>query len=125
MKKIFTSNAPAPAGHYSQAIVSNGLVFISGQLAITSDGQKMVDSPVEDQTRLIFNNIEAILGASGSALEQIVQVTIYISDGDNWGKVNETYIKIFGDHKPARAVVPTRDLHYGLAIEVQVIAEVG
>lgn len=124
MKKIHTDKAPTPAGHYSQAIVSNGMVYVSGQLAITSDGTKMIDATVEDQTKLIFTNISNILEAAGSALSKIVRCTIYISDGDNWGKINQTYIEIMGEHKPARAVVPTRDLHYGLAVEVTVIAEV-
>lgn len=124
MKKIHTDKAPTPAGHYSQAIVSNGMVYVSGQLAITADGTKMIDATVEDQTKLIFTNISNILEAAGSALSKIVRCTIYISDGDNWGKINQTYIEIMGDHKPARAVVPTRDLHYGLAVEVTVIAEV-
>jgi len=124
MKKIFTDKAPTPAGHYSQAIVSNGMVYVSGQLAIQADGTKLIGHPIEEQTRLIFTNIAAILEGAGSAMDAIVRATIYISDGEKWGAVNKTYIDIFGDHKPARAVVPTRDLHYGLDIEVTVIAEV-
>lgn len=124
MKKIRTDKAPIPAGHYSQAIVSNGMVYVSGQLAITADGTKMVDTPIAEQTKLIFRNIASILEAAGSDLEHVVRCTIYISDGEKWGEVNNTYTEIFGTHKPARAVVPTRDLHYGLDIEVTVIAEV-
>ena len=123
MKKIFTPSAPTPAGHYSQAIVSNGMVYVSGQLAIKPDGTKMIDASVIDQTKQIFKNIEAILKEAGSALDKVVRVTIYVSNGEDWAKVNQTYTDIFGDHKPARAIVPTRDLHYGLAIEITLIAE--
>jgi len=125
MIKVFTDKAPTPAGHYSQAVVSNGMVYVAGQLGIRPDGTKMIGEPIENQTRQIFENISAILAEAGSAIEQIVRVTIYVSDGDNWTRVNQTYMDIFGDHKPARAVVPSRDLHYGLDIEITVIAEVG
>ena len=125
MKLIFTDKAPTPAGHYSQAVLSNGMVYVSGQLGIRPDGTKMIGDPIEDQMRQIFINIEAILQEAGSSIAQIVRVTIYVSNGENWGRVNQTYIDIFGDHKPARAVVPTRDLHYGLDIEVTVTAEAG
>jgi 2-iminobutanoate/2-iminopropanoate deaminase len=124
MKKIFTDQAPTPAGHYSQAIVSNGICYVSGQLAITADGTKMVGAPIEEQTRLIFQNIAAILQAAGSSMDDVLRVIVYISNGDNWALVNDTYTEIFGDHKPARAVVPTRELHYGLDIEITVEAEV-
>jgi len=124
MKKIYTDKAPTPAGHYNQAIVSNGMVYVSGQLGIQADGTKLIGHPIEDQARLIFSNIGHILKEAGSGLDKVVRATIYISDGEKWGAVNNTYIEIFGDHKPARAVVPTRDLHYGLDIEVTVIAEV-
>jgi len=124
VKKIFTDKAPTPAGHYSQAIVSNGICYVSGQLAITADGTKMIGAPIAEQTKLIFKNIAAILDAAGSSLDDVVRVIVYISNGDNWALVNNTYTEIFGDHKPARAIVPTRDLHYGLDIEVTVEAEV-
>lgn len=124
MVKIFTNKAPTPAGHYSQAVVSNGMVYVSGQLGIKPDGTKMVGTPIEAQTKQIFDNISAILEASGSSIQHIVRVSIYVSDGKNWGRVNQTYMDIFGDHKPARVVIPTRDLHYGLDIEITVTAEV-
>ncbi len=124
MKLIYTDKAPTPAGHYSQAVVSNGMVYVSGQLGITPDGRKMIGEPIEAQTQQIFDNIGVILTEAGSNIDHIVRVTIYVSDGENWSNVNQTYIDIFGAHRPARAIVPTRDLHYGLDIEITVIAEV-
>jgi 2-iminobutanoate/2-iminopropanoate deaminase len=124
MKLIQTDKAPLPGGHYSQAIVHNGLVYVSGQLPIDPDtGEKQTGS-IEKQTRLVLQNVSAILDASGSSLNQVLKVTVYISDISLWGKVNEVYAGIFGDHRPARAIVPTRDLHFGFKIEVDAVAAV-
>jgi 2-iminobutanoate/2-iminopropanoate deaminase len=124
MKAILTENAPKPAGHYSQAIVHNGLVFVSGQLAIDSaTGEKKLGS-IEEQTEQVLNNIGAILKAAGSDLNHLIKTTAFIADNDLWGPVNETYKKVLGDHKPARAVIPTKELHYGFLIEIDAMAAV-
>ena len=124
MKLIETDNAPLPGGHYSQAIVHNGLVYVSGQLPIDpKTGEKQTGS-IEEQTSLVLQNLSAILEASGSSLSQVLKVTVYISDISLWGKVNEVYAEIFGDHRPARAIVPTRDLHFGFKLEVDAVAAV-
>lgn len=122
MKKIQTDKAPIPAGHYSQAVVHGGLVFISGQLPVDPlTGEKNTGS-IEEQTRQVLKNLSAILDASGSSIDQVLKVTVYISDISLWGKVNEIYAEVFGDHRPARAVVPTPELHFGFKIEVEAIA---
>ena len=124
MKSTRTDKAPLPGGHYSQAIVHNGLVYVSGQLPIDpKTGEKQTGS-IEEQTRLVLQNLSAILDASDSSLKQVLKVTVYISDISLWGKVNEVYAEIFGDHRPARAIVPTRDLHFGFKIEVDAVAAV-
>ena len=124
MKSTRTDKAPLPGGHYSQAIVHNGLVYVSGQLPIDpKTGEKQIGS-IEEQTRLVLQNLSAILDASDSSLKQVLKVTVYISDISLWGKVNEVYAEIFGDHRPARAIVPTRDLHFGFKIEVDAVAAV-
>lgn len=124
MKPTQTDKAPLPGGHYSQAIVHNGLVYVSGQLPIDPQtGEKQTGS-IEEQTNLVLQNLSAILDASGSSLNQVLKVTVYISDISLWGKVNEVYAEIFGDHRPARAIVPTRDLHFGFKIEVDAVAAV-
>ena len=122
MKSIKTDNAPAPGGHYSQAIVHNGLVYVAGQIPIDPRTGEKQSGPIEDQTRLVLQNLSAILEASGSSLNRVLNVTVYISDMALWGKVNEVYAEIFGDHRPARAIVPTRDLHFGFKIEVAAVA---
>ena len=124
MKPIKTDKAPLPGGHYSQAMVHNGLVYVSGQLPIDPQTGEKQTGAIEDQTRLVLENLSAILVASGSSLNQVLKVTVYISDISLWGKVNEVYAEIFGDHRPARAIVPTRDLHFGFMIEVDAVAAV-
>jgi 2-iminobutanoate/2-iminopropanoate deaminase len=122
MKSILTPNAPQPAGHYSQAIVHDGLVYVSGQLAIDPQtGEKRLGS-IEQQTEQALRNVAAILEAAGSGLDKVLKVTVYVSDIALWGRVNTVYAQFFGDHRPARAVVPTRELHYGFQIEIEAIA---
>src|SRR5262245_27877883 len=121
IKAISTPNAPTPAGHYSQAIVHNGLVYVAGQLPIDPrTGEKKI-GPIEEQTEAVLNNLRAVLEAAGSDMGRLLKMTVYISDISQWGKVNEVYARMLGDHRPARAVVPVRDLHYGFQIEVEAI----
>ena len=124
MKTIHTANAPAPAGHYSQAIVHGGLVYVAGQLPIDPAQPEHHLGPIEEQTEQTLRNVGEILKAAGSSLGQVVQMTIYVSDISLWGRINAVYAREMGDHRPARAVVPTRDLHYGYQIEIQAIAAV-
>ena len=121
---IQTPDAPAPAGHYSQATVHNGIVYVSGQLSIDSrTGERLLGS-IDAQTRQVLDNISAILKASGSHLSRVLKMTIYVSDIGLWDAVNSAYMEVMGDHRPARAVVPTSSLHYGFQIEIEAIAAV-
>lgn len=124
MKRIQTEGAPSPAGHYSQAMVHGGLVFVSGQLPMGPDGEPLADAPVEEQTRVVLRSVGAILEAADSGLDRVLQVTIYVSDIAHWPAVNEAYAEVLGVHRPARAVVPVPALHHGVALEVQAIAAV-
>jgi 2-iminobutanoate/2-iminopropanoate deaminase len=124
IKSVLTEGAPAPGGHYSQAVVYNGLVFVAGQLAIKPNGERVLDS-IEAQTEQAMANVAAILRAAGSDLSRLLKVTIYISDIDLWGAVNQVYARLMGEHRPARAVVPVKDLHYGFQIEIEAIAALG
>jgi len=122
IKLVLTPNAPAPGGHYSQAVVHNGLVYVSGQLPIDpKTGEKKLGS-IEEQTEQTLNNVRAILQAAGGDLNRVLKMTIYISEISLWGKVNEVYARVMGDHRPARAVVPVKDLHHGFQIEIEAIA---
>lgn len=124
MRAISTPDAPTPAGHYSQAIVHQGLVYVAGQLAIDPRDRERPVGPIGEQTEQAMRNVAAILEAAGSGLDRVLQMTIYVSDISLWGEVNEVYARIMGDHRPARAIVPTRDLHHGYQIEIQAIAAV-
>lgn len=122
MQAIETHDAPTAAGHYSQAIVHNGVVYVAGQLPIDPANRNRPVGSIEEQTEQTLRNLEAILVAAGSGLDRVLQMTIYISDIELWGGVNVAYARVMGAHKPARAVVPVKDLHYGYQIEIQAIA---
>lgn len=124
MQSIMTENAPIPGGHYSQAIVHDGLVFVAGQLAFVPGQKEHRPGTAAEQTEQAMRNLEAILEAAGSGLHKLVQVTIYVSDISMWGDVNAAYARIMGSHRPARAIVPVNELHYGYGIEIQAIAAV-
>jgi 2-iminobutanoate/2-iminopropanoate deaminase len=122
MQKINTDKAPRAGGHYSQAIESGGFIFISGQLPIEPvTGEKILGS-IEEQTLRVLKNIEAIAVAAGSDLNHIIKTTVYVSDIALWSRVNAVYAQFFGEHKPARAVVPVNTLHFGFQIEIEAIA---
>lgn len=124
IKSISTPQAPTPAGHYSQAMVHQGVVYLAGQLPIDPrTGSKEVGT-IERQTEQVLRNIDAVLQAAGSDLAHVLKVTVYISDIELWGRVNQVYARMMGDHRPARSVVPVKDLHYGFQIEMDVIAAV-
>jgi 2-iminobutanoate/2-iminopropanoate deaminase len=122
MRTVETTLAPKPAGHYAQAVIHGGLVYVSGQLAVDPEpGEKRLGS-IEEQTRLALSNVAAILNAAGSSLDLVLKTTVYVSDISLWGRVNDVYAEVFGTHRPARAVVPTKELHYGFLVEVEAIA---
>lgn len=122
IQTVFTEQAPAPGGHYSQAIVHNGLVYVAGQLPIKPGSTEKIVGPIEEQAAQTLANLAAVLRAAGSDLNRLLKVTIYISDIEQWGKVNEVYTRTLGAHRPARAIVPCKELHYGFQIEIEAIA---
>lgn len=122
IRHILTPNAPTPAGHYSQAVVHDGVVYVAGQLAIDpATGERQLAS-IEEQTERTLRNIEAILEAAGSGFDRALKMTVYVADIALWGAVNTVYARILGPHRPARAIVPTKDLHHGFLIEIDCIA---
>ncbi len=124
MKTIHPDGFPEPKGHYSPAVVYGGLVFVSGQLAVVPEtGEEMTDT-IEMQTEQCLKNVESVLTAAGSDLNRVLKMTLYISDQDLWGAVNETYKRIMGGHKPARAIIPVGRFRGKFLIEVEAIAAV-
>ena len=122
MRFVETPRAPRPGGHYSQAVIHNGTIYVAGQLPIDPENPKGPPGDAAQQARQALANIRAILEGAGSGMEHVLQMTIYVSDIEYWGEVNRVYSEVLGDHRPARALVPVPNLHYGYLIEIQAIA---
>lgn len=121
MRIIETPNMPKSNGHYSQCVEHNGILYLAGQLPRIPE-TRAIPEGIEAQTHQVLNNIEKILTEAGSGKDKVLQVRVYVSDIKYWDKVNGIYANFFGDYRPARAVIPTRDLHHGALIEVEVTA---
>jgi 2-iminobutanoate/2-iminopropanoate deaminase len=124
IQRINPEGVARPGGHYSHATVANGFVFVSGQLPITAAGEKMSDAPFQAQAEQVLRNVQAILQGCGSSVDRLVQVRVYLDDMANWPAFNAVYARWAGDALPSRAVVPTGPLHFGLKVEVEVVAVV-
>jgi reactive intermediate/imine deaminase len=123
-RPILTEAAPAPAGHYSQAMRSGDDLYISGQLPIRADKTSLPDLGFETQARQALANVLAILEAAGGHQEDLCRVTAYIVGVENWPEFNRIYADMLGDARPARTVVPVPQLHYGFLVEVDAIARI-
>lgn len=122
MKFITINGAEPNPGHYSAATQKGNLLFISGQLPVDPFTGEGTSGDIAAETKQVLTNLDHVLEAAGAKKEDIMKVTIYISDISLWDTVNSLYKQYFGDHKPARAVVPTNQLHYGYSIELEAIA---
>lgn len=126
MKKIvITKEAPQPVGPYSQAVISNGLVFVSGQLPIDALTGNIVSESVTGQTTQVMKNLQAVLEASGSSLDQVLKATVYVKDLSQFGAMNEVFVRFFTQNPPARATIEAARLPRDVLVEIDVIAEVG
>ena len=123
MKKIiFTENAPAPIGPYSQAISAEGkFVFISGQIPLTANGTLAGDD-IQSQTHQAIKNIEAILNAENLNLKNVVKTTVLLKNMDDFAVMNQIYEQYFGESKPARAAFQVGKLPRNVLIEIEAIA---
>jgi 2-iminobutanoate/2-iminopropanoate deaminase len=121
---IYTPDAPAAIGPYSQAIVAGGLVFTSGQIPINPATGNVEAVTIEEQTEQVCKNISAVLAASGSSLEKVVKTVCFLSDMSDFAAFNAVYAKYFTS-KPARSCVAVKDLPKGALCEVELIAKIG
>jgi len=124
MKIISTEQAPAAQGPYSQAVVSNGFAFLSGQIPLDPASGQLVEGDAATQTHRVLENLKAVLGACGSSLERVVKTTVYLKDMGDFARMNEVYAKYF-PHRPARATVDVARLPRDVRVEIDCIAEVG
>lgn len=113
------------APHYSPLVKSGDLYFTSGQLPLLNRETKEVADGIKAQTLLVLEKAEALLKAEGLDRTHILKTTAFITDINDWGAVNEVYAQFFGDHKPARSIIPVRDLHFGCLIELEAVASKG
>lgn len=124
MKKIVPEYKIKNKGHYSPGILSNGMLYISGQLSRDPDTGEVASGGTREHAALALANMERVLLEAGLTKENVVQCRIYISDIDMWDAVNEAYSEFFTGHKPARCVVPCGKLHFGCLVEIEAVAEV-
>ncbi|MFN3787091.1 MAG: RidA family protein [Sulfurihydrogenibium azorense] len=122
MQVIYTEKAPKPIGPYSQAVKYENLIFISGQIAIDPSTNEFVNSDVATQTKIIMENIKAILEEAGINLNHVIKTTIFLKNLEDFQIVNEIYGQYFKDHKPARSTVEVSRLPKDALVEIEVIA---
>lgn len=122
MKKIHTETAPAAIGPYSQAVVTGGFVFTSGQIAINPQTGTVEATTIEEQTEQVCRNLKAVLEAAGSSLEKVVKTTCFLQSMDDFAAFNAVYGKYFTE-KPARSCVAVKTLPKNVLVEIDTIAE--
>lgn len=125
MQIVASSQAPAAIGPYSQAIIHNGLVYCSGQIALDPATGAMIEGGVAEQAERAFENLKAVLAAAGSGLDRVIKSTVFLVDMADFGTMNPIYEKHFGTWKPARSTVAVAALPRGGRFEIEVIAAVG
>ncbi len=127
MRTLESVTAPGlekPAGHYSHAIVHGGIAYLAGQLPRVPGDPDRRPGTIEEQTRQVLLNVDEALRACGSRRDRVLRCTVFVADIAHWPAVNRVYAEFFGEHRPARSVVPVNELHHGYAIEVEVTAAV-
>lgn len=122
IRVVKTYDAPEAIGPYSQAIESNGFLFLSGQIAIDPSTNNIVGNNIESQTRQIFKNIKAVLKAAGTKMSNVVKCTVFMTDLNDFSKMNKLYEEEFEGHRPARSTVQVDRLPKDVLIEIECIA---
>jgi len=123
MKKIIsTDQAPKAIGPYSQAVISNGFAFLSGQIPLDPTTNQMIEGDITAQTERVFENMKGLLGACGSSLGQVVKTTVFIKDMGEFAKMNEVYARYFPENPPARSTIEAARLPRDVRIEIECVA---
>lgn len=122
MEKITTIYSTRDGGHYVPAMKHNGVIYISGQLSINPETGKIPEGGVKAEAKQALENLNLVLKAAGVTKESVIQCRVYIPDVAYWPELNEVYAEFFGDHKPARVVVPSNNLYGGCKVEIEAIA---
>ena len=123
MKEVRIETKLVNKGHYVPGMISGNTLYVSGQLPVHHEtGAPMADT-IEQQTKDALHNVELVLSAAGCTKEDVVMCRVYIPDVAHWDTVNEVYGAFFGAHRPARVIVPSRELHNGAMVEIEAVAE--
>jgi len=121
-RTVHTDDAPAAIGPYSQAVVTDGWVFCSGQIPIDPATGDLLEGGIQAQTDRVLENLRAVLEAAGSSLSAVVKTTVFLADMDDFQAMNEVYARHFGDHRPARAAVEAAALPKRVTVEIECVA---
>ena len=119
---VSTDGAPKAIGPYSQAVVTDGVIYTAGQIALDPKTMEVVGRTAAEQTEQVLKNLSAILAAAGSGLENVVKTTVYLADMADFPAMNEVYARYFGTHRPARSTVQAAGLPKGVRVEIDAIA---
>ena len=124
MDVVATESAPKAIGPYSQAVITNGLIFTSGQIALDPKSGNLVEGDFSAQARRVFENLKAVLREGRSDFSRVTKATVYLTDLANFQTLNAIYAEYFGNHKPARTTVGVASLPKGAAVEIDLVATV-
>ena len=124
LEYVHTENAPAAIGPYSQAIITDGWVFCSGQIPLDPQTGEMLTGSVAEQTELVLSNLRSVLEAAGSSFDDVVKTTVFLSDMNTFAEMNDVYARHFGEHRPARAAVQAAALPKFCDVEIECVARV-
>jgi 2-iminobutanoate/2-iminopropanoate deaminase len=119
---ITTYDAPLPGGHYSQAVVADNLILVSGQLPMVPLTGEKITGGISDQTLQALRNVLSIVKAAGGDITTIVRTTIYTTDVKHWEEINRVYADFFGPVHPARSIITVGGLHHGFLVEIEAVA---
>lgn len=122
MRKIETLYSTRDGGHYVPAMEHNGVLYISGQLSINPETGKIPEGGVKAEARQSLENLNTVLKAAGLEKTDVIMCRVYVPDVKYWPDLNEVYSEFFGDHKPARVVVPSNNLYAGCLVEIEAVA---
>lgn len=124
MREVFIDTKAVNKGHYVPGMISRGVLYISGQLPMNHETGIMETGDIAAQARMALHNVDLVLRAAGTSRELVTMCRVYIPDMSLWDEVNSIYAEFFGEHRPARVVVPTRNLHHGVLVEIEATAEI-
>ena len=125
MKEVTIETKLQNKGHYVPGMISGSTLYVSGQLPVHHETGAPMAETIEEQTKDALHNVELVLKAAGCTKENVVMCRIYIPDVAHWDTVNAVYAEFFGEHRPARVIVPSRPLHNGALVEIEAVAELG